>query len=98
MRNLQLAMTIVSLMVVVTMAEVPEPWTSVRVQVVGNEVRISVWGRTYRFQNSSLPSSITTLGNELLATPIRLVGQTDAGNLIWTQSGVEVWEQDGEQV
>lgn len=45
-----------------------------------------------------MPSSIITLGNELLAAPVRLVGQTDAGNLIWTHSGVEVWEQDDEQV
>lgn len=82
---------------VAAMAKVPEPWTPVKVQVDKNSVSASVWGRTYRFQNSPLPSSITTLGNELLASPMRLVGQTDAGDLTWAQSGVEVWEQSDEQ-
>ncbi|MCX7969022.1 MAG: DUF6067 family protein [Armatimonadetes bacterium] len=81
----------------IAMAKVPEPWMPVKVQVSKNEANISVWGRNYRFRNSPLPSSITTLGNEILASPIRLVGQTDAGNLTWTQSGAELWEQNDEQ-
>lgn len=97
MRSLQLVMTLFLLTEVAAMAKVPEPWTPVKVQVDKNSVSASVWGRTYRFQNSPLPSSITTLGNELLASPMRLVGQTDAGNLTWAQSGVEVWEQSDEQ-
>lgn len=79
------------------MASVPEPWTPVKALVEKNEVIVSVWGRTYRFQNCPLPSSIVTANDELLASPMRLFGQTDDGNLNWAQSGVELWEQREEQ-
>ncbi len=98
MRNLQSVMTLIFLTEVVAMAEVPEPWTPVKLQIVGNEVNLSVWGRSYRFQNSPLPSNITILGDEMLSAPMRLVGQTDAGALTWTHNGVEVWKQNDEQV
>jgi len=78
----------------IAMAKVPEPWTPMEVGVVKNEVSILVWGRTYRFQNSPFPSSIATVSNEILISPMRLVGQTDTGSITWSQSGVELWEQN----
>ncbi|MCS7192320.1 MAG: hypothetical protein NZ937_04975, partial [Armatimonadetes bacterium] len=68
-----LTLTTIFLWGYVAMASVPEPWTPVKAQINKNELSVSVWGRTYRFLNSPLPSSVTTLGSEILAAPIRLV-------------------------
>ncbi|MFA0733803.1 MAG: hypothetical protein OGMRLDGQ_000303, partial [Candidatus Fervidibacter sp.] len=75
------------------MAEVPDPWTPVTVQQVNGEIRVSVWGREYRFAKQPLPSQITTAGVELLVQPMRLLAFSEKGELAWTQSGGELWEQ-----
>lgn len=80
------------------MANVPKPWTPIMVHQVGEEVSIGVWGRRYHFSKSPLPSSITTAEADLLAAPMRLVGQTESGEIVWTQSGIQVWERPEEQV
>jgi hypothetical protein len=80
-----------------TKAEVPDPWTPVTVQQVNGEIRVSVWGREYRFAKQPLPSQITTVGVELLAQPMRLLAFGEKGELAWTQSGCELWEQTDEQ-
>jgi len=46
-----------------------KPWTPIEY----GEKSISVWGRTMKWQDSILPSSITTQGKELLVKPMRLV-------------------------
>jgi hypothetical protein len=79
------------------MAEVPDPWTPVTVQQVNGEIRVSVWGREYRFAKQPLPSQITTAGVELLAQPMRLLAFSEKGELAWTQSGCELWERTDEQ-
>jgi hypothetical protein len=45
------------------------PFTSVKVE--GQSV--SVWGRTYRWQNSLFPVQISSAGKDLLAAPVELV-------------------------
>ena len=48
--------------------EVLPPWTP----IVMDGLKVNLWGRTYDFSNSFLPSSIQTAGKSILAAPITL--------------------------
>ena len=48
--------------------EVLPPWTP----IVMDGLKVNLWGRTYDFSNSFLPSSIQTAGKSILAAPIKL--------------------------
>jgi len=59
-----------------------------------------VWGREYRFDRSPLPVGIKSGDTELLAAPLRLVGQFDSASAesdsptwAWDEQGVTIWEQ-----
>ncbi|MDA8384163.1 MAG: hypothetical protein M0037_14115 [Betaproteobacteria bacterium] len=52
---------------------IPRPWTAP--SVVRGAVR--VWGRTYRFGPSALPTQIVSLGRPLLASPVSLQATLD---------------------
>ena len=88
-------------------SKVPQPWTPVMVeQDHKGEIKVSVWGRDYYFENSPFPFRIVSQGKELLAAPVRLVGgffesrpsePNSPGpgvNWDWKKSGVIVWEHD----
>ena len=47
-------------------------WTPVKTQTFENGFELEVWGRTYRFDNSFLPTQITTQGEKLLHAPVSL--------------------------
>ncbi len=67
---------------------VPAPWTPVTVQRDSTGVDVGVYGRKCRFANAPLPTSIHTAGQEVLAAPIRLVGQVGGKPIEWQRSGV----------
>jgi len=53
-------------------SKVPAPWTPVEFEMDTTHAVAKVWGRTYTWDNSLLPVSITTAGKELLAVPAQL--------------------------
>ncbi len=52
--------------------KVPAPWTPVELTVEPGRAVAKVWGRTYTWENSLMPTSITTAGREILAAPAEL--------------------------
>ncbi len=85
------------------MSQILPPWTALQANRRDDGVDVEVWGRVYRFGASALPLSLSTAGAELLAAPIRLVGQVDGSPIDWDRrvpfksSGGEVaeWRQRG---
>ncbi|MCR5264596.1 MAG: DUF6067 family protein [Clostridiales bacterium] len=52
--------------------KVPAPWTPVESDISPKKAVVSVWGRTYTWDDSIFPVSIMTAGRELLTAPIVL--------------------------
>ncbi len=76
------------------MGAVIPPWTPVEAEAVGEEVRIEVWGRTYLFEGSPFPTNIITAGEEVLRSPIRLVGTVDGEPIAWKGTGSALLRRD----
>lgn len=51
---------------------VQKPWTDIITEELEDGIAVSVWGRKYTFQNSLFPTSVTSLGKELLYAPVEL--------------------------
>lgn len=51
---------------------VPKPWNEIKLTELPDGIEAEVWGRKYRFCNSLFPTSVTSLGKELLYAPIEL--------------------------
>lgn len=49
-----------------------DKWTGVKTSVSDSCAEFEVWGRKYRFENSFLPTSIISLGAELLEAPVKM--------------------------
>ena len=49
-----------------------KPWENITVNKSESKYSVNVWGRTYTFENSILPTSIISKGEELLYSPICL--------------------------
>ena len=76
-------------------AAVPRPWTP----MAAKDGRVSVWGRDYAFASNALPVSVTSLGRELLAGPVRVVcADKDGKPVAWTKHGSFVLEAGAESV
>lgn len=73
------------------------PWTPVSVKADSSGVAVDVWGRSHRFANRALPDSIVALGEELLASPVRLVGQVSGKPIAWKRGGNFVFHADSAQ-
>ena len=73
------------------------PWTEVMAQTTEQGVDVSVWGRTYSFANALLPTSITTAGEKVLASPIRLVGMLDGKPLAFQRKGALLFRHNEAQ-
>lgn len=77
------------------LAAVPSPWST----PVDRDGVVSVWGRDYAFASNALPVSVSALGAELLAGPIRVsCADADGKAIVWTKAGSFVQERDGESV
>ncbi|MBR2624949.1 MAG: hypothetical protein IKD23_00970 [Lentisphaeria bacterium] len=53
--------------------DVPPPWTPMTVE----NTKINMWGRSWDFDGKALPQTITSQGEELLASPLRFVALVD---------------------
>ncbi|MBS7299102.1 MAG: hypothetical protein KIG65_08515 [Eubacteriales bacterium] len=51
---------------------VPKPWTDIRTEEFADGIAVEVWGRKYTFKNSLFPTSVISLGKELLYAPVEL--------------------------
>lgn len=60
------------------------PWEPV--QYDANEQQAKVWGRTMHVRDAGLPGSVTAVGRELLASPIRLEAVGHDGQLLKLQN------------
>ena len=49
--------------------------TPIKTKTNGNECKINVWNRTYTLSSAPFFSSIISGGKELLASPMRIVGE-----------------------
>ena len=79
-------------------ADVLPPWTAVTVKQAKAETEVCVWGRSHHFADAALPVGIRAGGEELLAAPIRLVGQADGHPCEWRKGGHWVFGADKAQV
>ncbi|MBO4513034.1 MAG: hypothetical protein J5746_09715 [Victivallales bacterium] len=52
----------------------------------GLQHKVRVWGREYTFAANSLPCSIVSQGQELLASPMRIVGIEDGVPMKWDEN------------
>ena len=82
----------------VGLADVPPPWTPVRVDQKEDTVWAEVWGRRIEFTRHALPTQVITAGEPLLVGPIRLMAQTEGGPLEWAPGKVIVWEKTPEKI
>ncbi|MGQ9479593.1 MAG: glycoside hydrolase domain-containing protein [Thermoproteota archaeon] len=80
-----------------TMEQVLPPWTPVMAQTTEQGVDVNIWGRTYQLANAPLPTSIITAREEILASPIRLVGTVDGKPAAWQRKGILLFRQDEAQ-
>ena len=63
--------------------KVMTPFTPVEIEKVDGKVKVSVIGRTYTIDNGEFFSSIIANGEELLASPMRVVGTEDGEEIVW---------------
>jgi len=77
--------------------ELIPPWTPVTVKSGSSGVEVGVWGRSYNLAKGALPASIVAAGEELLAGPMRLVGQASGKPIEWKRSGNFVFSADKSQ-
>jgi len=88
-----LLLTIFTITLPIT-AAVPNPWTPVKINGVStHDLGVDVWGRRYQFGDMPFPVQIKTADTQILADPIRLVGRTEAGGVVWKEHGVRVLER-----
>ncbi|MFA5190280.1 MAG: glycoside hydrolase domain-containing protein [Verrucomicrobiia bacterium] len=69
------------------------PWTPVTVKTDASGVEVGVWGRSHKLTRA-LPHSIVTAGSEILAAPIRLVGNVSGKPIEWKRGGNFVFRAD----
>lgn len=58
-------------------------WTPVVCSVEGKRAEFEVWGRKYVFENSFLPTSVVSLGEELLEKPVTMTANFGAVKGEW---------------
>lgn len=73
---------------------IPTPWTSVQAEENKNGCVVDVWGRTYKIENNLLFSSVTSLGDELLSSPIRISASENGKKIDWRDVDVFLSETD----
>ena len=75
----------------------PKPWTGVATREKDNGVVLNVLGRTYEIDNAVLPTSIVSLGEELLYSPMRIVCREYGQDTKWQDPQVFLMEESDEQ-
>lgn len=72
------------------------PWTPVQAVQTSNGTSVSMWDRTYTVKNDVLFTSITSRGNEILSTPMRLVGLENGEEIVWHEQQSFIFEKSEE--
>ncbi len=57
------------------MNKIFKEWSPVEANVSSGKAEFSVWGRKYIFENSFVPTSVVSLGKELLETPVTMTAE-----------------------
>ncbi len=73
---------------------VPAPWTA----LVVDDTAVKPWGRTYRFEQSVLPTEVLTRDASVLAGPIRLVARVAGKTVDWQAAAVDYRERRADVV
>lgn len=68
------------------------PWTPIEALENDNGITVKVWGREYYFSNEIFPTGIKVLGEEILSSPIRLIGKNNGQEFVWQDK--ESWIQE----
>lgn len=76
---------------------VPTPWIPVKANENENGCSVSVWGREYKIENNLLFSSVVSLGDELLSSPIRLRAGENGSEIEWKDTAVFLSEESSEK-
>ena len=76
---------------------VPSPWIAVAAEENQKGCTAKVWGREYKIENNLLFSSVTSLGDELLASPIRISASENGKEIIWQDTDVFLSEANDEK-
>lgn len=74
-----------------------EPWIPLTYEVNDKKITVHVWGRTYVFDSSFFPTSVTTVGKELLTGPIQLHAFFNGVEDFWKDYSVIFGEQNSER-
>lgn len=79
-------------------SRVPAPWTPLKISPSKNEVSVGVQGRNYTFgEQAALPTRIETCDENILASPVRIVGTINGRPVDWKQPYVELLQSDDAQ-
>lgn len=76
---------------------VPNPWIPVKADENEKGCSATVWGREYKIENNLLFSSVTSLGEELLASPIRISASENGKPIKWQDIDVFLSETTDEK-
>ena len=76
---------------------VPSPWTAVEANENQNGTSVKVWGREYKIENNLLFSSVNSLGDELLSSPIRISASENGKEITWQDTNVFISEASDEK-
>ena len=73
---------------------VPSPWTSVAVNENADGCSVNVWGRKYEIKDNLLFSSVSSLGDELLNSPMRISASENGKAICWNDTEVFLAESN----
>jgi len=71
-----------------TINKVLPPWTEIKTEISEGNVEVEVWNRRYIFSNSPFPTSIISADEEILSSPIQLVGIVNGKPITWKSKNV----------
>lgn len=78
--------------------DVPAPWTPLSVERRAGRILVRCWGREYRFDGSSILEQVSSGGEELLASAVRLVAVVDGRAVAWRGAAPAVREESADRV
>lgn len=78
-------------------SKVPFPWIPVEAKEDKNGCCATVWGRKYKIENNILFSSVESLGDELLSSPIRISASENGKKINWQDIDVFLSEVSDEK-
>lgn len=79
------------------MKKIINPWEPISVEAQESCCAVSVWDRKYTIDNDVLFTSIISQGNEILSSPIRLVGLENGEEIKWTEQSPFVMSESDEE-